>query len=53
MRPLPVFIFSLPTIWQAATLPANDAARQPQWSNIVGGVPNVAYEGQLYGGHDQ
>lgn len=30
----------------------NDAARQPQWSNITldiaGGVLNIAHEGQLY-----
>ena len=31
----------------------NDAARQAQWSNIAGGIPNIAYEGQIYGGHHQ
>jgi hypothetical protein len=41
-------------IWQAATLLANDA-RRAQWPKITGGVsiPNIAHEGQLYGGHHQ
>ena len=29
----------------SSSLPANEATRQAQWSNIVGGVPNITYEG--------
>ena len=32
------------------TLLANDTAGQSQWSSIAGGVPNIAFEGQLMEG---
>jgi hypothetical protein len=42
-------IHNFPTIWQPATLLANDSAGQALWQKIAPGVPNIAPKGQLNG----
>ena len=43
------FVHNFPTIWQPATLLANDSAGQAMWSKIAGSIPNIAPKGQLNG----
>ena len=40
---------NFPTIWQPATLLANDSAGQAMWNKIAGSIPNIAPKGQLNG----
>jgi hypothetical protein len=42
-------IHNFPTIWQPATLLANDSNGQALWQKIASGVPNIAPKGQLNG----
>ena len=40
---------NFPTIWQPATLLANDSAGQAMWNKIASSIPNIAPKGQLNG----
>ncbi len=42
-------IHNFPTIWQPATLLANDSDAQAQWQKIASGIPNIPPKGQLNG----
>lgn len=42
-------IHNFPTIWQPATLLANDSDGQALWQKIAPGVPNIPAKGQLNG----
>ena len=42
-------IHNFPTIWQPATLLANDSDGQALWQKIASGVPNITPKGQLNG----
>jgi hypothetical protein len=42
-------IHNFPTIWQPATLLANDSNGQALWQKIAPGIPNIAPKGQLNG----
>ena len=42
-------IHNFPTIWQPATLLANDSDAQAVWQKIASGVPNILAKGQLNG----
>jgi hypothetical protein len=42
-------IHNFPTIWQPATLLANDSDGQALWQKIASGVPNIPPKGQLNG----
>ena len=42
-------IHNFPTIWQPATLLANDSDGQAFWQKIASGVPNIPPKGQLNG----
>jgi hypothetical protein len=43
------YVHNFPTIWQPATLLANDSAGQAMWNKIAGNVPNIPPKGQLNG----
>src|SRR6266850_582129 len=40
---------NFPTVWQPATLLANDSAGQAMWNKIAGSIPNIAPKGQVNG----
>jgi hypothetical protein len=42
-------IHNFPTVWQPATLLANDSAGQAMWNKIAGSIPNIPPKGQLNG----
>jgi hypothetical protein len=43
------YTHNFPTIWQPATLLANDTAGQAMWNKIAGSIPNIPPKGQLTG----